>query len=124
MRVVFRSTARAPSAAMRYLDRDAGELRRPVVDGRSTPARQSTLVSVETRPAFPSEGCPDACFGRTPGPEGIGDIYVSTRRALNVLLSCVGRAVAARQPNGESLRHQRLFFRVRPADRPATPLSG
>jgi Tol biopolymer transport system component len=39
-------------------------------------------AAAESRPSL-SKNARQLLFGRTPGPEGIGDIYVSTRTALN-----------------------------------------
>ena len=41
----------------------------------------NTAAASETRPSL-SRDARTLLFGRTPGPEGIGDIYISTRTAV------------------------------------------
>jgi hypothetical protein len=58
--------------------------RRSIRDPWSVPANLGEVVNTtaaETRPSL-SRNARTLLFGRTPGPEGSGDVYVSTREAF------------------------------------------
>jgi hypothetical protein len=58
--------------------------RRSIRDPWSVPVNLGEVVNTtaaETRPSL-SRNARTLLFGRTPGPEGSGDVYVSTREAF------------------------------------------